>query len=320
MNKTRGYRILALFILVVLCIIPATWAAGTLDYTTTYTITLKDDGTALWNVEYRTPLATDSDISTFENYTRDLDSIYLPEIESLMKNSAAQAAAGTARQMTVENFTGNAAVQTNPTGKFGVVTISFYWTHFAVPDNGLTVGDAFVGGLYLSKDNTLIIQYPSGYIVSATEPAPDQQGSNALVWYGMRSFGAGEPNIVLEKTAFPLVPVVAGFVIIVIAVAGLIMYRRKKHDPLPSASAYSPEEPDDPSPPLSEADRIGVEDRILQQLRANGGEQFQSDLVKVLGIPKSTLSSTLNDLHRRQIIIKVKKGRENLIRLAEEPR
>ena len=95
MSKTRGYRILALFILVVLCIIPTTWAAGTLDYTTTYTITLKDDGTALWNVEYRTPLATDSDIISFENYTRDLDSIYLPEIENLMKNSAAQAAAGT---------------------------------------------------------------------------------------------------------------------------------------------------------------------------------------------------------------------------------
>ena len=49
------------------------------------------------------------------------------------------------------------------------------------------------------------------------------------------------------------------------------------------------------------------------------GNSYQSDLVKVLGIPKSTLSSTLNDLHRRQIIIKVKKGRENLIRLAEEP-
>ena len=90
-----------------------------------------------------------------------------------------------------------------------------------MPDNGLTVGDAFVGGLYLSKDNTLIIQYPAGYMVSAAEPAPDQQGSNALVWYGIRSFGVGEPNIVLEKTAFPLIPVVAGFVIIVIAVAGL---------------------------------------------------------------------------------------------------
>lgn len=320
MSKTGGYWIVALFILIVLCLIPTACAAGTLDYTTTYTITIRDDGTALWNVEYRTPLATDSDILSFENYTRDLDSIYLPGIENLMNSSAAQASAATSRQMTVENFTGNAAVQTNPTGKFGVVTVSFYWTNFAMPDNDLTVGDAFVGGLYLSKDNTLIIQYPAGYTVSSAEPAPDQQGSNALVWYGMRSFGVGEPDIVLEKTVFPIIPVAAGCIVVIIVGAGLVFYRRKKHDPPPVPAADTPEEPEEPAPPLSEADRLGVEDRILRELRANGGEQYQSDLAKVLGIPKSTLSSTLNDLHQRQIIVKVKKGRENLIRLTDEHR
>jgi uncharacterized membrane protein len=189
-----------------------------------------------------------------------------------------------------------------------------------VHDDGLTVGDTFVGGLYLSKDNTLILQYPAGYTVSAAEPAPDQQGSNTLVWYGMRSFGVGEPDIVLEKTAFPIIPVAAGCIVVIIAGAGLVFYRRKKHDPPPVPAADTPEEPEEPAPPLSEADRIGVEDRILRQLRANGGEQYQSDLAKVLGIPKSTLSSTLNDLHQRQIIVKVKKGRENLIRLTEEYR
>lgn len=320
MSKTSGYGILVLFILVAFCLFPAAWAAGTLDYTTTYTITLMDDGTAHWNVEYRTPLTTDSDILSFQNYTRDLDSHYLPEIENLMRSSAVQASAATSRQMTVENFTGAAAVQTNPTGKFGVVTVSFYWTNFAVPGDGLTVGDAFVGGLYLSKDNTLIIQYPAGYTVSAAEPAPDQQGSNTLVWNGMRSFGVGEPDLVLEKTGFPVLPFAAGCIIVIIAGAGLVFYRRKKHDPPPAPAADTPEEPEEPEPPLSEAEWMGIEDRILRQLRANGGEQYQSDLVKILGIPKSTLSSTLNDLHQRQIIIKVKKGRENLIRLTDEYR
>ncbi|MFA5236435.1 MAG: MarR family transcriptional regulator [Methanoregula sp.] len=311
---------LAIILLILLCGIPAAWAASVPDYTTAYTITVSDDGTAFWNVEYRTPLTTSDEISIFENYSDNLNSLYLPELKDLMQHSAAQAAAGTGRHMTVENFTGNSAVQTNPTGKFGVVTISFYWTNFAAPDDGLAVGDAFVGGLYLSKDNTLVIQYPAGYTVSTAEPAPDQQGSNTLVWYGMRSFGVGKPDIVLEKTAFPLVPVAAGCVIVIIAVAGLVQYRRKKHDPLPTATAEPLEVPDDSSPPLSDADRIGVEDRILRQLRANGGEQYQSDLVKVLDIPKSTLSSALNDLHQRGIIQKIKKGRENLIRLAGEDR
>jgi len=316
MSKSRGYRFLALLIVVVLCLVPAARAAGTPDYTTTYTITLKDNGTALWNVEYRTPLTSDADTSNFENYTRDLNSVYLPEIESLMKSSAAQAGAGTSRQMTVENFSGSTDIQTTPTGEFGVVTFSFYWTNFAVPDGGITVGDAFTGGLYLSQDNNLIIQYPDGYTVRTAEPAPDQQGNNALVWYGVRSFGAGEPSIILEKTALPLVPIIAGCIVIILAVVGLILYQRKKRDPPPPS--YPSGKPEDASPPLSDADSISYEDRILQQLRAHGGEQFQSDLAKVLGIPKSSLSSTLNDLHQRGIIVKVKKGKENLIRLADE--
>ena len=314
-------RIRSIVILLVLfSLIPTAWAASVPDYSTTYTITIGNDGTALWNVEYRTPLTTNDEISTFENYSKNLDSIYLPELKDLMQHSATQAAAGTARQMTVENFTGNAVVQTNPTGKFGVVTISFSWTHFAVPDDTLTVGGAFVGGLYLSKDNTLIIQYPTGYTVTAAKPAPDQQGSNVLIWYGPRSFGTGEPAVLLEKSAFPLIPVVGGCSIVIIIVACLVFSRRKKQDPSLTAASDLPPEQDDPLPPLSETDRSCVEDRILQQLRVNGGEQFQSDLVKVLGIPKSTLSETLNDLHQRQIIVKVKKGRENLIRLAEEYR
>ena len=70
-------------------------------------------------------------------------------------------------------------------------------------------------------------------------------------------------------------------------------------------------------PRCPKSDRVSLEERIVQLLRANGGEQFQSEIVKVLGMPKSTVSSTLNDLHRRGLIQKIKKGRENLIRLID---
>jgi len=316
MSGSRGSISLAFLIMSILLLFPAARAAGTLDYPTTYTITLKDNGTALWNVEYRTPLTSDADTSTFENYTRDLDSVYLPELESLMNSSAAQAEAGTSRRMTVENFSGSTAIQMTPTGKFGIVTFSFYWTNFGVSDGGITIGDAFNGGLYLSQDNTLIIQYPGGYSVTTAEPAPDQEGNNALVWYGVRSFGAGEPSVVLEKTGLPLLPIMAaGFIVIITAVTCLILYRRRNRELPPPA--FPSEKPEAASPPLSDADRICYEDRIIQQLRAHNGEQFQSDLAKVLGIPKSSLSSTLHDLHQRGIIVKVKKGKENLIRLAD---
>ena len=121
-------------------------------YTTTYTITVQEDGSALWQIEYRTLLATDSDLAAFDNYTRDLPSVYLPQVQDLMQRSAAQASVAASRPMAISNVTGNAVVQTSPTGRYGVVIYSFTWSAFAEPDGDLAVGDAFAGGLYLARD------------------------------------------------------------------------------------------------------------------------------------------------------------------------
>jgi uncharacterized membrane protein len=266
-------------------------------------------------VEYRTPIETDNDLNNFENYSANLNAVYLPQLEDLMQGSAAQAATGTDRQMAADNFSGNAVVQTSPTGKFGVVTYTFSWTNFSIAGNGLTTGDAFVGGLYLDKDATLIVNYPQGYTVTSADPAPDQQTTDGLIWYGPRSFGLGQPQIVLAGPAFPILPVVGlGLIVIVIAIAGFIIYRKRRPDTIPD---NFPEDSEEPVSPISEADRLSLEERIVQLLRAQGGEQFQSEIVKSLGLPKSTVSSALNDLQQRGVIQKVKKGRENLIRLIQ---
>ena len=101
-------------------------------------------------------------------------------------------------------------------------------------------------------------------------------------------------------------------IVIIIAAAGFIDLPEREDLIRDGQCAGNP---DDHAYPLSEADRVSLEERIVQLIRANGGEQFQSEIVKVLGMPKSTVSSTLNDLHRRGLIQKIKKGRENLIRL-----
>jgi uncharacterized membrane protein len=59
-----------------------------------------------------------------------------------------------------------------------------------------------------------------------------------------------------------------------------------------------------------------LEDRILLMLQGSGGEMYQSEMTQRLGMPKSTVSAALATLHDRKAIVKVKKGRENLIRLA----
>ena len=277
------------------------------DSSFTYTITLKEDGTANWHVEYRTLLASGEDVGAFDSYSKNVSFTYLPQFQDLMQRSAAQAAAATSRPMEITGFAGDAVIQTTPTGRYGVVYYSFSWKNFAKTGTDLAIGDAFAGGLYLAKDNTLIIRYPSGYTVGVAEPAPDQV-RDELIWYGQRSFGAGEPRLVFEKPGLPWLPVLLGGVLVLIVIAGLygVMLKRRRSEP---------DEPEIAAVPLSEADLISLEDRIVQLVKTSGGEQYQSEIVKNLGLPKSTVSATLNDLHQRGIIQKVKKGRENLIRL-----
>jgi len=277
------------------------------DSSITYTITIREDGTADWHVEYRTLLASDEDVGAFDSYTKNVSFTYLPQFEDLMQRSAAQAAAATSRPMEITDFAGDTVIQTTPTGRYGVVYYSFSWENFAKTGTDLAIGDAFAGGLYLAKDHTLIIRYPSGYTVSGAEPAPDQV-RDGLIWYGQRSFGAGEPRLVFEEPGLPWLPALLGGVLILIVIAGLygVISKRRRSEP---------DEPEVAAVPLSEADLISLEDRIIYLLKTSGGEQYQSEIVKNLGLPKSTVSATLNDLHKRGSIQKVKRGRENLIRL-----
>jgi uncharacterized membrane protein len=277
------------------------------DYSITYKINIGEDGTANWHVEYRTLLASDVDREAFDDYAKNLSSTYLPQFQDLMRRSAAQAAAATSRPMDISDFSGGAVIQTSPTGSFGVVYYTFNWKNFAKKSTDLAVGDAFAQGLFLAKDHTLIIQYPSGYTVSSAKPAPDQE-RDGLIWYGQRSFGAGEPEIVFEKPGFSFLPVllVSGFTIAAVAGVFIVVSKRRRN---------IQDESDEGMVQLSEADLISLEERIIQLIKTSGGEQYQSDIVRKLGLPKSTVSATLNDLHQRGIIQKIKKGRENLIRL-----
>jgi hypothetical protein len=236
-----------------------------------------------------------------------------------MQRSVSQASIATARKMEITDFSGDAAIQTSPTGKYGVVFYSFIWKGFAKPADQIAIGDAFAGGMYLAKDHTLIIRYPAGYTVSLAEPAPDQV-RDGLIWYGLRSFGAGEPRLVFERPGFPHVQILVVSVCVLIVIAGVFFVVRKRriedtNAPVQTDKTIDTDEPDSAEVPLSDAELLSLEEKIVQLLKTSNGEQYQSEIVKNLGLPKSTVSATLNDLHKRGIIQKIKKGRENLIRL-----
>lgn len=284
-------------------------ASGTPSYTTTYTITASDDGSAHWQIEYRTLLESDTDIAGFGEYTHNISSEYLPQVQDLMERSALQASVSTGRPMKIGEVRGDAVIRESPTGKYGIVVYTFVWEGFAGKDSALTLGDAFTGGMYLPRDSTLIIRWPADYHVVRADPPPDQQ-RDGLIWYGQRSFPPGEPRVALEKESLLPVPVLTGFIVVIVAaLAGYLVLRSRRT----GAGAPEPDEPADPLPP---DEQKGAEERILALLAQNGGEEYQSEIVRALGLPRSTVSAVLAGLHAKGVIVKIRKGRENLIRLA----
>ncbi len=297
--------------LVFLLLAHATSAATENDYKITYTINVNEGGNAVWYVEYRTPLVSKEDFDSFDNYTKQLDSVYLNEFKELMQRSVSEAANATSRKMAAGGFTGNAKVESAPTGTFGVVRYSFTWVDFAKldPDKNLNIGDVFIGGLYLSKDNTLIIQYPSGYTIEQAEPQPDQV-RDGMVWYGLRTFKAGEPAVILSRPSSSWMPSVIVISAVFIIVA--FVYMRKARGKNTVIDAAEPV-----AEALTEEAMMDVQERIVKLLNESGGSLYQSEIGKKLDIPRSTVSAALIQLHDKKIIQKVKKGRENLIRLVQ---
>ncbi|MEN6610991.1 MAG: MarR family transcriptional regulator, partial [Methanoregulaceae archaeon] len=208
---------------------------------------------------------------------------------------------------------------------------SFLWTNFAKADAGtLVMGDAFAGGLYLPTGASLVVGIPDGYSVTSTDPA-SESSHGSILWYGPESFGAGEPQVTLAKTGASF-PLIIGGIVAAIALAGAVVFivlRKRKSGTRPDAAENparerAPPGNEDTGSPATlvlsqvpEADLRNVEERVLHLLAEKGGELYQSDIVQQLALPKSTVSSALNGLHARGMIQKIKKGRENLIRLVK---
>ncbi|MDO8726081.1 MAG: hypothetical protein Q7J35_08440 [Candidatus Methanoperedens sp.] len=302
---------IAILSLIFLLLISSASAAS--EYRTTYTIIAKDDGAAIWNVEYRTQLLTQGDIEAFKNYSAQLNSVYLKDFKELMQNSVSAASNATSRKMMAGGFAGEASIENAPTGNFGVVHYSFTWTNFAKldSDKNMYIGDVFAGGLYISKENALIIQYPAGYTVEMVTPQPDLV-RDGIIWYGLRSFNVGEPTILLKPT-FPWILFAIAVIAAAAAITLIFIFRRKSkviNEPVIESKGTS-----DDNSYSSGANMMDIEDRIVALLKEGGDSLYQSDITRKLDLPKSTVSSALNVLHEKKIIQKIKKGRENLIRL-----
>ena len=291
-----------------------------------YTFDIHEDGEDWYVIEYRTLLDSQSRVDEFNNFKLVVEgnSTHMTEFEANMHSIVSRAGIATSRPMTASDFDVSVSEQDTATGKYGIVRYSFKWTHLAeVSGSSITLGDVFFGGQYISNGDTFIVKVPAGYKVSGTTPEPDVQRKDELIWNGPRTFNSGEPGITFNKETSWLM--IAGILILLLG-GGALIYLKKNRTASSNAPGkpqkiveVEPEELESPEPlqPYVSADSIleSDEDMIISMLKESGGAMMQSGIVKNSGFSKSKTSSLLNKMAEDGLIQRVKKGRENLVRL-----
>lgn len=275
-------------------------------------IDVQPDGSAIWEVEYRTRLDDEETSAGFAAVRQDVAANplnYTGRFAEGMTAVADRAAARTDRDMQIQNVTVHAERRSLPE-EYGILTYRFRWSEFAaVEEDRLRVEEA-LSEFFLTEEMTLLLSWPEGFELDAAEPAPDETRSRTIVWSGDREFGPSEPRIVLSGETetglldgLPIVALVGGGVLVAALAVAVVLVRRDGSQP-------SPDEP--PSDLLSD------EERVLRLLDERGGRVKQQDLVSEMEWSESKTSDVVADLKDAEKIDVVRIGRENVVALPGE--
>ena len=310
--KRMGLFILCLFLLI-----------HTATAQSVISIDVHENGNAVWTMEEYLPLANQDEIDEWEEYIQSGESIeqYQYDIEEFrgrIEWLIILAELSSNRSMNAENFSLSYDTLNTLSGTFGIVRFSFEWMNFSRTESDkFFIGDVFSEGMILSYDNVLIINIPMGYEVESVSPDFDERDGNRLIWDGTlaRSFDKGEPALVLshEKNNTGIWVLVL-VILAAVAVACAILFKRKK------SSISGTKNNADPilSPAATEV--LEDEEMIEQILIGSGGQMHQSEIVKLSGLSKSKISIVLSKMKEDGKIIKIKKGKGNIIRLVNDNR
>lgn len=347
---THIYTKMALAVLACMCvalfILPSVAAA---QNSTSITVDVYPDGDAQWTTVKEIPLNSSADIAAWDATAANNVDSYRTDFQTQMEGYVDKISSDIGRPMLVRDVNVTVSrnspyeLSDNNSVNYGVITYDFNWTGFAsVNGNDLDIGDVFEDGFLLDREDTITFILPAGYTITSVSPAYDEIKRTyqpQVTWTGssinntdpaIRLFQSGEPSITLSQMAAPaagmdwwmLIPVAlisagVGFG------AAYVFFRRQKpeipielpplaeHPPVPDAGSM--EAP--PAPVLREERYMSDEERVVKYLEEAGGQMFQSDLVKKTDFSKSKLSMVLSELKEKGTIIKIKKGKENLIRL-----
>lgn len=320
--------------------------------TTTFEITVHENGSATWTFRYERRL--DDDTATRTNFQEFADT-FESEETGMYERFTDQAQAmveghdAVDREMEATGFNRSAKIdgQLNP---IGVVEMSFRWDGFAETDDGrVVVGDVFED-IYITDRQSIVVVPDGDLEFHRAEPEPEYPGTSLrdadyVQWRGEREFIDGHPRVVLERPdeglsgSAPLTEntgfgdrstpwsVALATLVVAVGVGVAVWYRRQTGidaDEAPDSGPPStgPDRPasdegaDDSAPgPVPEDGLLTDEDRVVSLIRENGGRMKQVNIVEETGWSKSKVSMLLSDMEEEGTISKLRVGRENIISL-----
>ncbi|MFP8888514.1 helix-turn-helix transcriptional regulator [Natrialbaceae archaeon A-CW2] len=318
--------------------------------TTTYTITVHSNGDATWTFRHERILSSSDEESQFEAFAEEFEDEETELYTDFVNQAEALTELGsdvTDREMAATDFNRSATIEQRFNTR-GVVEMSFTWEGFAVvSDDEIIVGDVFDGGYYITSEQTLVIEADDGLTFTSAQPDGQVTGasledSNSITWSGSKQFLDGQPRVVLERSGSsessgtssslsenlgnsPSSWLLGAILVVFIAAVSVGVYRyRQDSSSAPATETESENEamaasPDGPqtaaADPITDAELLSDEDRVVSLIRENGGRMKQVNIVDETGWSKSKVSMLLSEMESEGTISKLRVGRENIISL-----
>jgi hypothetical protein len=283
-------------------------------------VSVYGNGTARWEVVYRTRLDDAQTTAAFRSYKNDVKANatkYSQQFVGRMNSTIRSAEATTGREMSGANYSVRAEIREFPQ-RYGLVVYSFEWRGFATVGGGeVRVGDS-LSGLILNEKTRLLVKWPEEYEATTVEPRPDsgyEKREHAVIWNGPLEFAGNEPRLVLTAPGAvgPTVPWtlvatgVGGLGLLAALAAGGWWLYRDRDERAPVSDETDPPE-----------DLLSNEERVLRLLERRGGRVKQRAVVDELGWTEAKTSQVVGSLREQGKIESFRLGRENVLALPTE--
>ena len=319
---------------------------------TVFTINLRSDQNADWEVTVEYALETESQREAFQSIAAEFEDGTAPAgglSVDLYENMAGFASQETNREMEITDVERSSSLD----GDSGTLTLAFTWSGFLEREEledgeRLIFNDALDSpddGTWLASlgdHQELRITTPSSYaITSANVPFSD----NTVAIEGPHTFDREDHvRIILEPSSFAGTTwelLGAAAVVAAAIVGGAFLLRRRDTDSAtgatratnggettaqPSTESSGPETPPEPGEPAAsdepaesteDLSLLADDERVLRLLEQNGGRMRQADIVSETKWSDAKVSQLLSSMADDDRITKLRIGRENLISLPD---